>query len=76
MPSAKCSFRPGLYARIAREVTGVGVTPSPSLNNGFHTVTAGTSGAVHWAGADSACVSLPKHYIAGHLCRGNRKSLG
>ena len=28
MPSARWAFRPRLYTRMAREITGVGVTPS------------------------------------------------
>ena len=38
MPSARCAVRPRLWVRIAREMTGVGVTPSSRWMIGFDAV--------------------------------------
>ena len=59
IPSARWSVPPRLWARMAREITGVGVTPSSRWMTVWTPLAASTSSAVRWAGPDSACVSLP-----------------
>ena len=59
MPSARWVLRPRLSARMAWEMTGVGVTPSSRWMIVSTPLAASTSSAVRWAGPDSACVSLP-----------------
>ena len=54
IPSARCSVRPRLWARIAREIAGVGVAPSPRWIRVSTPFAASTSSAVRSAGADSA----------------------
>jgi hypothetical protein len=60
IPSARCAARPRLWTRMAREMTGVGVTPSSRWMTVSTAFAARTSSAVRWAGADTACVSLPR----------------
>ena len=59
MPSARCRVRSRLYTRIARETTGVGVTPSSRWMMVSTPLAASTSSAVRCAGADTAWVSFP-----------------
>src|SRR5271166_3872224 len=59
MPSARRSLRPRLCTRIAREITGVGVTPSFCWMTVCTWLPARTSSAVRWADPESACVSRP-----------------
>ena len=59
MPSARPVVRPRLYTRMAREMTGVGVTPSSRWMTVSTPLAASTSSAERWAGVDSAWVSLP-----------------
>jgi hypothetical protein len=59
MPSARRSFRPRLWARMAREMTGVGVKPSRSWTTVSTLFAASTSSAVRWAGPERAWVSFP-----------------
>src|SRR6516225_11303029 len=56
IPSDRCCFRPRLYTKIAREMTGVGVTPSSRWMMVSTPLAARTSSAVRWAGADSVRV--------------------
>ena len=59
MPSARRSWRPRLWTRIAREIVGVGVNPSSRWMTVSTLFPARTSSAVRCAGPDNACVSLP-----------------
>src|SRR5256885_10761271 len=59
MPSASPAARPRLWRRIARETTGVGVTPSSAWIRVSMPLAANTSRAVRWAADERACVSLP-----------------
>src|SRR5690348_7038460 len=47
IPSARCCVRLRLYTRMAREMTGVGVTPSPLWMKVWTLLAASTSRAVH-----------------------------
>ncbi len=60
MPSASRSRRPRLWARMAREMTGVGVNPSPAWMTVSTPFAASTSRAVRWAGPERAWVSFPR----------------
>ena len=60
-PSARRFLRPRLWARMAREMAGVGVKPSSRWITVVTPLAASTSSAVRCAGADSAWVSLPMY---------------
>ena len=61
MPSAVPRPPPRLWARIACEITGVGVAPSSASSTTSTPCAASTSTIVRVAGSDSAWVSLPRN---------------